>query len=89
MTPAATKKRSRLYRYYTSKDAIRNCAGTGTGGIVRLNAGLAENAVTQQIRALLRTPEVAHRPETVRSEAFRSMALSLEKHFSIGLKPGL
>ena len=31
----------------------------------------------------------SHRPQTVRSGTFRSMALSLEKAFSIGLKSGL
>jgi hypothetical protein len=59
MTPTATRKGSRLYRYYTSMDAIRNRAGEGAGSFVRLNAGMVENAVIQQIRALLRTPEIA------------------------------
>ncbi|UNK78086.1 recombinase family protein [Sphingopyxis granuli] len=61
MTPTATKKGSRHYRYYTSMDAIRNRAGEGTDGFVRLNAGMVENAVVQHIRTLLRTPEVAAR----------------------------
>ncbi|MFO1254329.1 MAG: hypothetical protein U1E37_01435 [Sphingomonadaceae bacterium] len=42
-------------------DAIRNRAGEGTDGFVRLNAGMVENAVVQHIRALLRTPEVVAR----------------------------
>lgn len=58
MTPAATKKDSRIYRYYTSMDAIRNRAGEGRDGFVRLNAGMVEGAVLQEIRKLLRTPEV-------------------------------
>ena len=67
MTPTATKKGSRHYRYYTSMDAIRNRAGEGTDGFVRLNAGMVENAVVQHIRSLLRTPEVAARAvETAR-----------------------
>jgi site-specific DNA recombinase len=67
MTPTATKKGSRHYRYYTSMDAIRNRAGEGTDGFVRLNAGMVENAVLQHIRSLLRTPEVAARAvETAR-----------------------
>ena len=67
MTPTATKKRSRQYRYYTSMGAIRNCAGEGTDGFVRLNAGMVEGAVLQEIRALLRSPEVAARAvETAR-----------------------
>jgi len=61
MTPTATKKGSRHYRYYTSMDAIRNRAGEGTDGFVRLNAGMVENTVIQQIRELLRTPEVVTR----------------------------
>jgi DNA invertase Pin-like site-specific DNA recombinase len=67
MTPTATKKGSRHYRYYTSMDAIRNRAGEGTDGFVRLNAGMVENAVVQHIRSLLRTPGVAARAvETAR-----------------------
>jgi DNA invertase Pin-like site-specific DNA recombinase len=61
MTPTATKKGSRLYRYYTSMNAIRNRAGEGNGEIVRLNAGMVESAVVQEIRKLLRTPEVTSR----------------------------
>jgi DNA invertase Pin-like site-specific DNA recombinase len=61
MTPTATKKGSRHYRYYTSMDAIRNRAGEGTDGFVRLNAGMVEGAVIQHIRELLRSPEVMAR----------------------------
>lgn len=58
MTPTATKKGSKLYRYYTSMDAIRNRANEGRDGFVRLNAGMVEGAVLQEIRKLLRTPEI-------------------------------
>ena len=61
MTPTVTKKGSRHYRYYTSMDAIRNRAGEGTDGFVRLNAGMVEGAVIQHIRELLRSPEVVTR----------------------------
>ena len=61
MTPTATKKGSKLYRYYTSMDAIRNRANEGRDGFVRLNAGMVEGAVLQEIRKLLRTPEVTSR----------------------------
>ncbi|OYU02096.1 MAG: resolvase [Sphingomonadaceae bacterium PASS1] len=61
MTPTATKRGSRHYRYYTSMDAIRNRAGEGTDGFVRLNAGMVEGAVIQHIRDLLRAPEIAAR----------------------------
>jgi len=67
MTPTATKKGSRHYRYYTSMDAIRNRAGEATDGFVRLNAGMVEGAVIQHIRSLLRTPEIVARAvETAR-----------------------
>jgi hypothetical protein len=61
ITPTATKKGSRLYRYYTSMNAIRNRAGECTDRIVRLNAGVVESAVVQEIHMLLRTPEVTSR----------------------------
>jgi hypothetical protein len=61
MTPTATKKGSRHYRYYTSMDAIRNRGEEGRDGFVRLNAGMVEGAVLQEIRKLLRTPEVTSR----------------------------
>ncbi|MES2494343.1 MAG: hypothetical protein V4579_13830 [Pseudomonadota bacterium] len=61
MTPTATKKGSRHYRYYTSMDAMRNRAAEGTDGFVRLNAGMVEGAVIQEIRSLLRTPEIVAR----------------------------
>jgi DNA invertase Pin-like site-specific DNA recombinase len=59
MTPTFTKKGSRHYRYYTSMDAIRNRACEGREAFVRLNAGVVEGAVIQQIRKLVRTPEIA------------------------------
>ena len=61
MTPTATRKGSKAYRYYTSMDAIRNRGAEGTDTFVRLNAGMVEGAVLQQLRKLLRTPEVTSR----------------------------
>ncbi len=61
MTPTMTKKGSRLYRYYTSMDAIRNRGCEGRDSFVRLNAGMVETAVVQHVRSLLRTPEIAAR----------------------------
>jgi len=61
MTPTATKKGSKLYRYYTSMDVVRNRTGQSRDGFVRLNAGMVEGAVLQEIRKLLRTPEVTSR----------------------------
>ncbi|MDP2355074.1 MAG: recombinase family protein, partial [Beijerinckiaceae bacterium] len=55
------KKGSRLYRYYTSMDLIRN-RSTGEGaGPLRLPAGMVEEAVVSEIRRMIRAPEVAAR----------------------------
>lgn len=59
MTPTFTCKGSRHYRYYTSMDAIRNRACEGRETFVRLNAGMVESAVIEQIRKLVRTPDIA------------------------------
>jgi site-specific DNA recombinase len=59
MTPTHTKKGSKLYRYYVSMDVLRNRVGETGPGPHRLPAGIIEEAVTQEIRALLRTPDIA------------------------------
>jgi site-specific DNA recombinase len=61
MTPTATKKGGRLYRYYTSMDLIRNRATGEATGPLRLAAGMVEGAVVGEIRRVIRTPEVAAR----------------------------
>ena len=61
MTPTATKKGSRLYRYYTSMDLIRNRATGEATGPQRLPAGMVEDAVIGEIQRLVRTPEIAAR----------------------------
>nr|WP_313011875.1 recombinase family protein [Brucella intermedia] len=60
MTPTATKKSSKLYRYYTSMDLIRNCP-TRTEGPQRLPAAMVEDAVVGEIRRMIATPEVRAR----------------------------
>jgi DNA invertase Pin-like site-specific DNA recombinase len=59
MTPTMTKKGSRLYRYYVSMDVIRNRESDRDAGPQRLPAGVVEAAVIQEIRTLVRTPEIA------------------------------
>ncbi|MDP2354907.1 MAG: recombinase family protein [Beijerinckiaceae bacterium] len=61
MTPTATKKGSRLYRYYTSMDLIRNRATGGAAGPLRLPAGMVEEVVVGEIRRMVRAPEIAAR----------------------------
>ena len=56
LTPAHTRKRGKLYRYYVSTDVIRTgiCAST----IRRVPAGDIESVVLAQIRRLLQSPEI-------------------------------
>lgn len=61
MTPTATKKGTRLYRYYASMDLIRNRPTGDAAGPLRLPAGMIENAVVGEIRRLIRAPEIAAR----------------------------
>ncbi len=61
MTPTATKKGTRLYRYYTSMDLIRNRSTGEASGPLRLPAGMVEEAVVGEIRRMIRAPEVAAR----------------------------
>ena len=59
MTPTATKKGSRLYRYYASMDLIRNRPIGESAGPLRLPAGMVEDAVIGEIRRMIRAPEIA------------------------------
>jgi len=61
MTPTATKKGSRLYRYYTSMDLIRNRPTGDASGPQRLPAGMVEDAVIGEIRRMIATPEIKAR----------------------------
>jgi site-specific DNA recombinase len=56
MTPTHTRRRGRLYRYYVSQAVLKGIPDTG--GVRRLPAGEIEGAVIQQVRALLRQPEI-------------------------------
>jgi hypothetical protein len=59
MTPTMTKKGSRLYRYYVSTDVIRGRVSDQGAPPQRLPAGAVEAAMIQEIRTLVRTPEIA------------------------------
>src|SRR6185312_8934668 len=57
MTPSHTRKRGKQYRYYVATDAIRS--GTnGANPIQRIPAGEIEAAVVDQIKLLVRSPEI-------------------------------
>ena len=56
MTPAHTKKKDRLYRYYVAASLMKG--ENPTGVVRRVPAAEIEAAVVDQIRGLLRAPEV-------------------------------
>jgi site-specific DNA recombinase len=56
MSPTHTRKGGRLYRYYVSQSVMKQ--GRGACPVGRLPAAEIEAAVIDQIRALLRMPEV-------------------------------
>ncbi len=56
MTPSHTRKGDRLYRYYVSTDVLKRDAETCV--IRRVSAAEIESAVVNQLRSLLRTPEI-------------------------------
>ena len=58
MTPSHTRKGERLYRYYISMDAIHNRAGEDSPLPRRLNAGMVEGVVIQELRRLLASPVI-------------------------------
>ena len=56
MTPTHTRKRGRLYRYYAAAGLAK---GEIAAGVVRrVPAAEIEAAVVQELRTLLRAPEV-------------------------------
>lgn len=58
MTPTATRKGTRLYRYYVSMDVIRNREDGESEVPSRLPAGMIEDAVVTEVRRIAQTPEV-------------------------------
>ena len=56
MSPTHTRKGGKLYRYYVSQAVLKQ--GRGACPVGRLPAAEIETAVIDQVRSLLRTPEV-------------------------------
>ena len=56
MTPTHTRKGGRLYRYYISTDLLKHDAQACT--VRRVPAAEIEGAVVDQVRGLLRSPEM-------------------------------
>ncbi len=64
MSPTHTRRRGRLYRYYVSQAVLKGTASDCP--VRRLPAAEIEAAVIDQVRALLRQPEVVVAPSTCR-----------------------
>jgi DNA invertase Pin-like site-specific DNA recombinase len=62
MSPSHTRKGQRLYRYYVSQSVIRGTCTTNVAGhpdlVTRVPAGVVEAAVMDQLRLMLRSPEI-------------------------------
>jgi DNA invertase Pin-like site-specific DNA recombinase len=56
MSPSHTRKGGKLYRYYVSQSTLKD--GANTDPVQRVPAAEIEVAVVDQLRALLRSPEV-------------------------------
>ena len=56
MTPTHTRKGGRLYRYYIATDLLKHDAPACT--VRRVSAAEIERAVIDQVRGLLRAPEM-------------------------------
>jgi site-specific DNA recombinase len=56
MSPTHTRRRGRLYRYYVSQLALKR--GADGGDVARVPEAEIETAVVDQVRGLLRTPEI-------------------------------
>jgi DNA invertase Pin-like site-specific DNA recombinase len=60
MTPTSTNKGAKRYSYYVSMDVIRNRDTGEETAPKRLAAGMVEDAVINEIRRVLQTPEIIH-----------------------------
>ncbi len=57
LSPTHTRRRGRLYRYYVAQRVLK-ADGAGPDIVRRVSAAEIETAVTDQVRALLRQPEI-------------------------------
>ncbi len=56
MTPSHTRRNGKLYRYYVAMDVLKR--GAEPGPVNRIPAGDVERIVVDQLRAILRAPEI-------------------------------
>ena len=73
MSPTFARKGERLYHYYVSQDLIKNRTVSQDAGPTRLPAGMVEAAVINQIRQLIKGPNiVAHVLAMLRHEGVKA-----------------
>jgi site-specific DNA recombinase len=72
MTPAHTRKGGKLYRYYVSTDVLKR--GAESCPVRRVPAAEIENAVIDQLRGLLRGPEIIVRTWRAARQAIRDIS---------------
>jgi site-specific DNA recombinase len=58
LSPTHTRRRGRLYRYYVAQGVLKGTAADDPALVRRVSAAEIETAVIDQVRALLRQPEV-------------------------------
>lgn len=58
LSPTHCRKKGRLYRYYVAQRVLKGDTAGGDGIVRRVSAAEIEAAVVDQVRALLRQPEV-------------------------------
>ena len=58
LSPTHCRRRGRLYRYYVAQRVLKGDADGDDGIVHRVSAAAIEAAVVDQVRALLRQPEV-------------------------------
>lgn len=71
MSPTHTRKRGRLYRYYISQKVVKR--GAGACPLSRVPAAEVETAVIDQLRGLLRAPEIIVGTWRSARQAFKGM----------------
>lgn len=58
LSPTHTRRRGRLYRYYVAQRVLKSDAAGDDGIVRRVSAAEIETAVVNQVRTLLRQPEI-------------------------------
>ncbi|MGE5536952.1 MAG: recombinase family protein [Acidobacteriota bacterium] len=71
MTPTHTRRGDKLYRYYVSTDALKR--DTGACPVRRVPAAEIEGAVIEQVRAVLRSPEIIVRTWRVARQSMEGL----------------